>query len=283
LDALTYAADLQNITVTDEPNYVFVQSDIRNIAALEMVWAQYSPTDIIHFAAESHVDNSIANPRIFVETNVNGTQNLLECARTHGIKRFHHISTDEVYGSLPFDAVPTDENAPLLPNSPYSASKAGADLLVRAYNKTFELNTVTTRASNNYGPHQHPEKLIPLFINNLLAGKQIPLYGTGKNIRDWMFVGDHVLGIDAVFHKGISGAVYNLGGGNEVENIDITKKLLTLIGSDESAITYVTDRLGHDLRYALDCSKAKRELDWVPLKSLEEGLKETVSYYKNNQ
>jgi dTDP-glucose 4,6-dehydratase len=280
VDALTYAANLKNVTVADTPNYVFAQADIRNTAALEAVWNEYSPTDVIHFAAESHVDNSIANPRIFVETNVNGTQNLLECARTHGIKRFHHISTDEVYGSLPFDAAATDENAPLLPNSPYSASKAGADLLVRAYNKTFGLNTVTTRASNNYGPHQHPEKLIPLFIKNLLSGKKIPLYGTGTNIRDWMFVGDHVLGIDAVFHKGKSGEVYNLGGGNEFENIDITKKLLSLTGRDDTAIEYVTDRPGHDLRYALDCSRAKCELGWVPLKSLEEGLSETVMYYK---
>lgn len=280
IDALTYAADLKNITVADAQNYVFEKADIRDTVKLEEIWTKYSPTDIIHFAAESHVDNSITGPRIFVETNVLGTQNLLECARIHGIKRFHQISTDEVYGSLLFDAPPTDERSPLIPNSPYSASKAGADHLVRAYNKTFGLNTVTTRASNNYGPHQHPEKLIPLFIKNLLSGKKVPLYGTGKNIRDWLYVGDHVLGIDAVFHKGKSGEVYNLGGGIELENIDITKKLLKLTGRDESAIEYVTDRPGHDLRYALDCSKANRELNWTPLQSLEEGLKETVSYYE---
>ena len=283
IDALTYAADLKNITVADAPNYVFVQADIRDVSALQKTWETYSPTDIIHFAAESHVDNSIAGPRIFVETNVLGTQNLLELARASGVKRFHHISTDEVYGSLGFDAPSTDENAPLLPNSPYSASKAGADHLVRSYNKTFGLNTVITRASNNYGPHQHHEKLIQLFISNLLSGKKVPLYGTGKNVRDWLYVGDHILGIDAAFHKGKSGEVYNLGGGVELENIDITKKLLKLTGRDESAIEYVTDRKGHDLRYALDCRKAKRELNWAPLKSLEEGLRETVTYHKRKQ
>jgi len=280
IDALTYAADLKNVTISDAPNYVFIQADIRDTAQLETTWKEYSPTDVIHFAAESHVDNSITGPRIFVETNVLGTHNLLEMVRIHGTKRFHHISTDEVYGSLTFDAAPTDENSPLLPNSPYSASKAGADLLVRAYNKTFGLDTVTTRASNNYGPHQHPEKMIPLFIKNLLSGKRVPLYGTGKNVRDWMYVGDHVEGIDVVFHKGRSGEVYNLGGGNEFENIDITKKLLILTGRDESAIEYVTDRLGHDLRYGLDCSKMERELRWKPKKSLEEGLRETVGFYR---
>lgn len=281
IDALTYAGDLKNITVADAPNYAFIQADIRDTAALEEIWKTYSPTDIIHFAAESHVDNSITVPRVFVETNVLGTHNLLELARTSDVKRFHHISTDEVYGSLDFDTPPVDENAPLLPNSPYSASKASADLLVRAYNKTFGLDTVISRASNNYGPRQHGEKLIPLFINNLLSGKRVPLYGAGKNVRDWIYVGDHILGIDAVFHKGKNGEVYNLGGGNEFENIDITKKLLALIGRDKGAIEYVTDRPGHDLRYALDCSKAKRELDWVPLKSLEDGLQEAVTYYKN--
>jgi dTDP-glucose 4,6-dehydratase len=280
IDALTYAADLSNITVSDALNYVFTQTDIRDMGALENIWTDYSPTDIIHFAAESHVDNSITGPRVFIETNILGTHNLLELARTHGIKRFHHISTDEVYGSLDFDATPTDEDSPLLPNSPYSASKAAADLLVRSYNKTFGLDTVTTRASNNYGPHQHKEKLVPLFINNLLSGKKVPLYGTGKNVRDWIYVGDHVEGIDVVFHKGKGGEIYNLGGGNEFENIDITKKLLTLTGRDESAIEYITDRLGHDLRYGLDCVKAERELGWKPLKSLEEGLKETVEFYK---
>src|SRR3989338_9054413 len=249
LDALTYAADLKNIAVADAPNYVFVKADIRNTKALLYIWKKHSPTDVVHFAAESHVDNSIACPRIFVETNVLGTQNLLELARSNGVKRFHHISTDEVYGSLDFDAPPTDENAQLLPNSPYSASKAAAEHLVRSYNKTFGLDTVVTRSSNNYGPHQHPEKLIPLFISNLLSGKKVPLYGTGKNIRDWIFVDDHVLGIDAAFHKGKGGEVYNLGGGNELENIDITKKLLTFISSGQceenmlptdSAMTCVT-------------------------------------------
>ncbi len=280
LDSLTYAANLNNVTVAASPNYAFAKADIRDAGKLADIFEQYKPTHIIHFAAESHVDNSITGPNIFVETNVLGTQNLLECARKNAVKRFHLVSTDEVYGSLAPDAKASTEADVLLPNSPYSASKAAADLLVRSYHKTFGLDTVTTRASNNYGPNQHHEKLIPRFITNLLQGKKVPLYGNGKNVRDWIHVSDHVTGIDRVFRDGKPGEVYNLGGGNEIENIDITKKLIALAGRDEDAIEYVTDRLGHDIRYALDSSKATRELDWKPLKDFEQGLKETFEYYR---
>ena len=281
VDALTYAADLKNITVADAPNYVFVQADIRNTTALEACWEKYSPTDIIHFAAESHVDNSITGPHIFFETNIMGTDNLLNLATTRKLNRFHFISTDEVYGSLgPTDRSRTEEDM-ILPNSPYSASKAGAEFAVRSYNKTFGLDTVVTRASNNYGPNQHREKFMPLFITNLLSGKKVPIYGTGQNVRDWIYVGDHVEGIDAVFHKGKSGDCYNLGGGNEFANIDIVKKLLSLTDRGENALNYVTDRPGHDMRYSLDSGKAERELGWKPKKDFEEGLRETVAFHKH--
>ena len=280
VDALTYAADLKNITVAGAPNYVFAQTDIRDIPALEATWREYAPTDVIHFAAESHVDNSITGPHIFFETNIMGTDNLLNLAVTHKLNRFHHISTDEVYGSLSEAERSRTEEDMLLPNSPYSASKAGAEFAVRAYNKTFGLSTVVTRASNNYGPNQHREKFMPLFITNLLSGKKVPVYGTGKNVRDWIYVGDHVEGIDAVFHKGKPGEIYNLGGGNEFANIDIVRKLLSLTGRDENALEYVTDRLGHDMRYSLDSAKATRELGWTPKKQFEEGLRETVLYHR---
>lgn len=280
VDSLTYAANLKNITVSEAANYAFAQADIRDNTALLRIFDKFSPTHIINFAAESHVDNSILGPRIFIETNIVGTENLLECARTQRIVRFHQISTDEVYGSLSPDAAPSKEDAPLLPNSPYSASKASADLLVRSYNKTFGLNTVITRASNNYGQHQHREKLIPRFITNLLENKKVPVYGEGMNIRDWIHVSDHIQGIDAAFHTGKSGEIYNLGGGKELTNLTITKELLQLLGKDETMIEHVTDRLGHDFRYALDSSKATQELGWTPKKDFSSGLRETVEYYK---
>lgn len=281
LDSLTYAANLDNITVAGLPNYAFVKADIRDANKVAEIFEQYKPTHVIHFAAESHVDNSITGPSVFVETNVLGTQNLLDCARKNAVRRFHLISTDEVYGSLDADAKASTEVDALLPNSPYSASKAAADLLVRSYHKTFGLDAVTTRASNNYGPNQHNEKLIPRFITNLLSEKKVPLYGNGENVRDWIHVSDHVSGIDRVFHDGKSGEIYNLGGGNEIMNIDITKKLIALAGrTDADAIEYVTDRLGHDVRYALDSSKATRELGWKPLKNFEQGLRETFAHYK---
>ncbi len=283
IDALTYAANRQNIGVENEPNYVFVETDIRDKKALELIFNKFSPTHVINFAAESHVDNSISGPLIFVETNIVGTENLLECARQQNIVRFHQISTDEVYGSLAPDAKPTTEDAPLLPNSPYSASKASADLLVRSYHKTFELDTIITRASNNYGPNQHQEKLIPRFITNLLENKKIPVYGEGLNIRDWIHVSDHVEGIDAAFHKGKSGEIYNLGGGQELTNLSITNEVLGLLGKGDEMIEHVTDRLGHDFRYSLDSSKAEQDLGWTPKKDFSTGLKETVGYYANKK
>lgn len=280
VDALTYAADRENISVSEAANYTFTQADMRDYEALLRICSEFSPTHIINFAAESHVDNSILGPRIFIETNIVGTENLLECARTQNIIRFHQISTDEVYGSLSPDAKPTSEDAPLLPNSPYSASKASADLLVRAYHKTFGLDAVITRASNNYGPNQHHEKLIPRFITNLFENKKVPVYGAGKNIRDWIHVSDHVRGIDAAFHKGKSGEIYNLGGRQELTNLAITNELLQLLGKNEDMIEHVTDRLGHDFRYALDSSKAAQDLGWTPEKDFSTGLKETVAHYK---
>lgn len=281
IDTLTYAGDLKNIRVSDAPNYVFEKADIRDRAGLEGIFKKYAPTAIIHFAAESHVDFSITNPSLFVETNVNGTHNLLSLAKKYGVKRFLQVSTDEVYGALEKDAPPFTETTLLAPNSPYSASKAAAEFFAHAYHKTFGLDVVITRCSNNYGPNQDKTKLIPLFITNLLAGEQVPLYGEGKNIRDWLFVEDHCDALDLVFQKGAAGEVYNIGGNNEIENIEITKKLIALAGRDESAIKRVPDRLGHDFRYAIDCSKIKRELGWSPKKTFEGGLRETFEFYTN--
>ena len=280
LDSLTYAANIENVIVADSANYRFSQTDIRDLKKLEEVFTLYAPTDIIHFAAESHVDNSITGPGVFIETNILGTHNLLDIARRYNIKRFHQISTDEVYGSLTTDDTPTAETAALLPNSPYSASKTAADLLVRSYNKTYGLDTVITRASNNYGPRQHIEKLIPRFVTNLLKGEPVPLYGNGRNVRDWVYVDDHAEAIDLVFHKGLSGEIYNVGGGTELENITIVKMLLARVGLGEEMITYVKDRPGHDIRYALDSDKITRELGWKPNTTLEVGLSQTISFYK---
>ncbi len=281
LDALTYAANQANISVSAAPNYSFEQADIRDKSTLEIIFKKHQPTHVINFAAESHVDNSIAGPGIFIETNILGTHNLLLLAKEYNIVRFQQISTDEVYGSLSHDASPSTEADMHLPNSPYSASKASADLLVRSYHETFGLDTVITRASNNYGPNQFPEKLIPLFISKLLSGNKVPLYGDGLNVRDWIHVDDHVHGIDAVFHKGKAGEIYNLGGGNEIKNVEITKTLIALAGQSEDAIEHVTDRLGHDQRYALDSGKAKRELGWEPERNFTEGIKETFEFYTN--
>lgn len=279
VDALTYAADLARITVADAPNYRFVQGDIRDREAMGGLFKEYAPTHVIHFAAESHVDNSIERPQAFIDTNIAGTQTLLDLSRAHGVRRFHQISTDEVYGSIPEGAPAVQEEAPLLPNSPYSASKAAADLLVRAYRKTYGLDTVITRASNNYGPGQHTEKLIPRFITALLHGEKVPLYGNGLNRRDWIYVGDHVEGIDRAFHEGRAGEIYNLGGNNELSNVEITDRLLALAGKGSEMIQRVADRPGHDFRYAIDSSKAKRELNWEPAMDFKKGMEATWSYY----
>jgi dTDP-glucose 4,6-dehydratase len=278
LDALTYAAQRSNLRIEHARNYVFVKADIRASDALRRVFKKYKPTHVIHFAAESHVDTSIASPKIFLETNVLGTFNLLECAKEFRVKRFHHISTDEVYGSLRPMAPPVSETAPLNPQNPYSASKAAADHLVLSYHNTYGLNTVITRASNNFGPGQFPEKFIPLFITTFSRGGKAPLYGTGRNIRDWLFVGDCVEGIDTVFHKGIDGEVYNLGGSNEIRNRDLAQLLMKCVGNKKAKIQHVKDRAGHDERYALHSHKAHL-LGWKPMVSFSEGIERTIAHY----
>ena len=281
LDALTYAGNLDNLKdVETNPNYSFVHG---NICDKQLVDALMSQVDAcVNFAAESHVDRSITGPEIFIQTNVGGTLNLLEMAKKHKISRYLQVSTDEVYGTLGKTGYFT-ETTPLAPNSPYSASKASADMLVRAYYETYKMPVLTTRCSNNYGPYQFPEKLIPLFISNLLKGEKVPVYGDGMNIRDWLYVYDHCSAIDTVLHKGRIGEVYNIGGNNEKANIEITKLLIKELGKDESSIKYVEDRLGHDRRYAIDSSKIQKELGWHPSVTFEEGIKITIDWYLNNQ
>lgn len=282
LDNLTYSSNLKNILVSNYENYKFFKGDICKKEFLEEVFKKFQPKGVIHFAAETHVDFSIKNPEIFVLTNVVGTQNLLEMSLKFKVERFHHISTDEVYGELDFEESPFTENHNLSPNSPYSASKASSDLLVRAYHKTFKLDTVITRCSNNYGPRQDLTKLIPKFITNLNSGKKVPLYKDGKNVRDWIYVDDHNRGVWSVFNNGRSGEVYNLGGGNEKSNLEITNLLLKMLNRDSSYIEFVADRPGHDLRYAIDYTKATTELGWKPQISFEAGLQKTVEFYTNN-
>lgn len=281
LDALTYAGNLDNLKdIETNPNYSFVHG---NICDKQLVDALMSQVDAcVNFAAESHVDRSITGPEIFIQTNVGGTLNLLEMAKKHKISRYLQVSTDEVYGTLGKTGYFT-ETTPLAPNSPYSASKASADMLVRAYYETYKMPVLTTRCSNNYGPYQFPEKLIPLFISNLLKGEKVPVYGDGMNIRDWLYVYDHCSAIDTVLHKGRLGEVYNIGGNNEKANIEITKLLIKELGRDESSIKYVEDRLGHDRRYAIDSSKIQNELGWHPSVTFEEGIKITIDWYLNNQ
>jgi len=282
LDVLTYAANLQNVAaVQHHPGYRFVQADITDRAAVEEIFRQGIEV-VVHFAAESHVDRSIADPDIFVKTNVLGTQVLLDAARKYHVQKFVHISTDEVYGTLGPTGYFT-ETTPLAPNSPYSASKAGSDLLVRAYHETFGLNVNITRCSNNYGPYQYPEKLIPLMICNALQDKPLPVYGDGQNIRDWLYVEDHCRAIDLVLHHGASGEVYNIGGNNERTNLQIVKTILAELGKPESLITFVEDRPGHDRRYAIDATKIREELGWRPQYDFETGLKETIRWYRNNR
>jgi len=283
LDALTYAANLNNVKVNKYENYQFEKVDIRNIKKLEKIFIKYHPTDIIHFAAEVHVDFSIINPLIFVETNINGTHNLLFLAKKYLINRFHQISTDEVYGQLKSKKGKFKEGDSLNPSSPYSASKAAADLLVNAYHKTFGLDVVITRSSNNYGPNQDDTKLIPKFIINLLNNKKVPLYGRGSNIRDWIYIEDNVEAIDLVFHKGKSGEIYNIGGQGEKTNLEVTKILLKLLHKNESYIKYVPDRPGHDFRYALDISKINKELGWKPKHNFKAGINKTIEFYKNQK
>lgn len=282
LDALTYAGNLANLADLERhPRYRFVRGDICDRDAVRAAIGD-GVSGIVHFAAESHVDRSIQDSGPFVRTNVTGTQVLLDAARQFQVPRYVQVSTDEVYGSLGPTGLFTEET-PLHPNSPYSASKAAADMLVQAYHHTFGLPAVITRCSNNYGPYQFPEKLIPLFISNLLKDMQVPVYGDGMQVRDWIHVRDHCSGVDAARRKGTPGEVYNFGGRCEKPNIELTKALLKLLGKTEASIKYVQDRPGHDRRYAIDCTKAERELGWRPLVTFEQGLADTVKWYIANQ
>ena len=281
IDALTYCGNLANLKdVEKNPNYKFVHG---NICDKKLTRELISQVDcVVNFAAESHVDNSIKNPEIFIETNVQGTLNLLQASKEIGIERYLQVSTDEVYGTLGMTGY-FYETTPLAPNSPYSASKASADMLVRAYYETYKMPVLTTRCSNNYGPYQYPEKLIPFFISRLLRGEKVPVYGDGLNVRDWLYVYDHCAAIDTVLHKGRIGEVYNIGGHNEKTNIEITRLILEAMGKDESSIEYVQDRLGHDRRYAISNDKITSELGWKPSVTFEEGIKMTIDWYLNNQ
>ncbi|HEX2958521.1 MAG TPA: dTDP-glucose 4,6-dehydratase [Chitinispirillaceae bacterium] len=288
LDALTYAGNNDNHKhIQGNPKYTFIHGDICDRELVKKLFEQYNFSSVVHFAAESHVDRSITGPEQFVLTNVLGTQVLLQAAKNYwnnstADKRFVHVSTDEVYGSLGPKGYFT-EQTPLSPNSPYSASKAGSDLLVRSYFETFGLPAMITRCSNNYGAFQFPEKLIPLMITNALRDKPLPVYGDGMNIRDWLFVKDHCSAIATVLHKGTPGRVYNIGGNNERHNIDIVKLILAELGKPESLITYVKDRLGHDRRYAIDASYIKNELGWSPSVTFEQGIKQTIQWYLDNK
>jgi len=280
LDLLTYAGDEENLKpIASDKRYKFVKDDIRDLELAKKL--MQDADQVVHFAAESHVDRSIEGGSEFVSTNVMGTQVLLDAAKTTNIKRFVHVSTDEVYGSISEGSWPEDH--PLLPNSPYSASKAGSDLLVRAYNRTHKLNTVITRCSNNYGQYQFPEKVMPLFITNIIEGKKVPLYGNGLNVRDWLHVDDHCRGIALALTKGRAGEVYNIGGGTELTNLELTHKILKAMGVGEEFIQPVEDRKGHDLRYSVDISKINKELGYSPQVNFEEGLLQTINWYKNNE
>lgn len=282
LDSLTYAGNLENLkSVENNPNYEFVKGDILDKELMNDLVAKVDA--VVHFAAESHVDRSILDSDAFVKTNVLGTLNLLEVAKNNENKRFHHVSTDEVYGSLSKDDPAFSETTPYDPRSPYSASKASSDHLVRAYYHTHNLPITISNCSNNYGPYQFPEKLIPLFVTNLIEGKKVPVYGTGENIRDWLHVKDHCIAIDRILHDGKIGETYCVGGNAEKTNMEITNLILELMGEGEDRIEYVEDRKGHDKRYAINFSKIKNELGWEPSMSFREGIEETVEWYKNNQ
>lgn len=283
LDALTYAGNPDNLEeVASSERYRFVKADITDYGQLEHIFAETAYDAVVHFAAESHVDRSIADPEAFVRSNVLGTFQLLEAAKRHGIAKFIHVSTDEVYGSLGDNGCFT-EDSPLAPNSPYSASKAGSDLLARAYAQTYGLPVIITRCSNNYGPRQFPEKLIPTVILRALHDEPIPIYGDGSNVRDWLHVTDHCAAIDFVLRVGRVGEVYNIGGHNERTNLDVVRMILQVLNKPESLITFITDRPGHDKRYAIDPSKTERELGWRPQIELEQGMRQTVAWYVSNR
>lgn len=286
LDLLTYAGNMETLEmVRDRKNFSFIKGDIADRAFIYSLYEKEKPDVVVNFAAESHVDRSIENPEIFLQTNVIGTSVLLDACRKFGIQRYHQVSTDEVYGDLPLDRPDLffTEETPLHASSPYSASKASADLLVLAYYRTYGLPVTLSRCSNNYGPYHFPEKLIPLMIANALNGKSLPVYGTGENVRDWLYVEDHCKAIDLILRKGQVGEVYNIGGHNERTNLEVVKTVLRELGKDESLIAFVKDRLGHDRRYAIDPSKMQRCLGWQPETSFETGIKKTVQWYLENK
>ena len=286
LDKLTYAGNLSTLaSVMDRPNFRFVKADICDREAVNRLFDEEKPEIIVNFAAESHVDRSIEDPGVFLRTNILGTQVLMDACRKHGIGRYHQVSTDEVYGDLPLDRPDLffTEETPIHTSSPYSASKASADLLVLAYHRTFGLPVTISRCSNNYGPYHFPEKLIPLMIANCLNDKPLPVYGKGENVRDWLYVEDHCKAIDLIIRKGRVGEVYNIGGHNEMKNIDIVKLICKALDKPESLITYVTDRKGHDMRYAIDPTKIHNELGWLPETKFADGIKKTIQWYLDNR
>ncbi len=286
LDKLTYAGNLSTLaSVEGNKNFRFVKIDICDRQAVFNLFKEEKPDTVVNFAAESHVDRSIVDPEIFLKTNILGTATLMDACREYGIKRFHQVSTDEVYGDLPLDRPDLffTEKTPIHTSSPYSSSKAAADLLALAYYRTYGLPVTVSRCSNNYGPYHFPEKLIPLMIANALNDKPLPVYGTGENVRDWLYVEDHCKAIDLIIHKGRAGEVYNVGGHNEMRNIDIVKLICKELGKPESLITYVSDRKGHDLRYAIDPTKIHTELGWLPETKFADGIKKTVKWYLENR
>ena len=286
LDKLTYAGNLSTLApVMEKENFRFAKADICDREAVYGLFEEEHPDVVVNFAAESHVDRSIENPTIFLETNIIGTSVLMDACRKYGIERYHQVSTDEVYGDLPLDRPDLffTEETPIHTSSPYSSSKASADLLTHAYHRTYGLPITISRCSNNYGPYQFPEKLIPLMIANCLGDKPLPVYGQGLNVRDWLYVEDHCKAIDLVLHRGREGEVYNIGGHNEMRNIDIVKLICRELGKPESLITYVTDRKGHDMRYAIDPAKIHRELGWLPETKFEDGIKKTIRWYLDNR
>ena len=286
LDKLTYAGNLSTLEpLMDLHSFRFIKMDICDRDAVNSVFKEESPDIVVNFAAESHVDRSILDPELFIQTNIAGTAVLMDACREYGIERYHQVSTDEVYGDLPIDRPDLlfTEKTPIHASSPYSASKASADLLVMAYHRTYDLPISISRCSNNYGPYQFPEKLIPLMIANALNDKPLPVYGKGLNIRDWLYVEDHCKAIDLILHKGKIGEIYNIGGHNEMRNIDIVRLICKELGKSDDLITYVQDRKGHDLRYAIDPSKIHNELSWLPETKFEEGIKKTIEWYLKNK
>ena len=282
LDALTYAGNMETLEpAVDNPKFTFVKADVADRDAVYEIFANEKPDVVVNFAAESHVDRSIEDPGVFLRTNIIGTQVLMDACNKFGISRFHQVGTDEVYGDLPLDRPDLffTEETPITASSPYSASKASADLLAMAYHRTYGLPVTISRCSNNYGPYQFPEKLIPLMIANALADKELPVYGTGENVRDWLYVEDHCRAIDMILHDGKVGEVYNIGGHNEKSNIEVVKIILKQLGKPESLIRFVTDRKGHDLRYAIDPAKIHAELGWLPETKFEDGIKKTIDWY----